>query len=129
MPAPSTRHPLPGDRRLLAATALLLGLGEFADAFTISFWEGAAVFSALFIAAFFWIRRGGIGGPILVGALCVFELQSFPTWKRTGLEDWITQTAFAVVSTACLLVAIAVLTRAFLTRKTAAPLGDHGASA
>jgi len=129
MPASSTGHSILGDRRLLAGTALLLGLGEFADAFTISFWEGAAVFSALFIAAFFWIRRGGIGGPILVGALCVFELQSYPTWKRTGLEDSITQTAFAVVSAAGLLLAIAVLTRAFLTRKAVAPLGDHGASA
>lgn len=129
MPAPSTGHSILGDRRLLAAIALLLGLGEFADAFAISFWEGAAVFSALFVAASFWIRRGGIGGPILFGALCVFELQSYPTWKRTGLEDWITQTAFAVVSAAGLLLAITVLARVLRTRKAVAPLGDHGASA
>ena len=71
-------------RRLLVAASVLLGLGEFADAFAISFWEGAAVFSLLFLAAAAWTRRGGISGPILVGALCVFELQSFPTWARTG---------------------------------------------
>jgi hypothetical protein len=72
----------------------------------------------------------GFGAEASAGrSLCVFELQSYPTWKRTGLEDQITQTAFAVVSAAGLLLAIAVLTRAFLTRKAVAPLGDHGASA
>lgn len=129
MPAPSTTRSILSDRRLLAAIALLLGLGELADAFAISFWEGAAVFSALFIAGSLWTRRGGIAGPILVAALCVFELQSFPTWKRTGLEDWISQTAFVAVSAACLLVAIAVLRRAFVTRKTISSISDHGASA
>ena len=54
---------LPRDlRQLLALLALLLGLGEFADAFFISFWEGAAVFSVLFLAATLWSRRGGSAG-------------------------------------------------------------------
>ncbi len=119
-----------GDRRrLLTILALLLGLGEFADAFEIDFWQAAAVFSALFLAAALWTRRGGIGGPILVGALCVFELQSFPTWKRTGVEEWVHQTTFAAVSAVTLLVAIAVLRHAFAGRKAAAPVGDGGASA
>jgi hypothetical protein len=101
---------VPRDRRhLLALIALLLGLGEFADAFFISFWEGAAVFSALFLAAVLWIRRGGIGGVLLVGALCVFELLSFPTWHRNGAGDWITQLAFITVAAAGLPVALAVL--------------------
>jgi hypothetical protein len=113
-------------RRLLTELALLLGAGEFADAFTISFWEGAAVVSALFLAGAAWNRRRGIGAPILIGALCVFELQSFPTWARTGIEDWTTQIAFVVVSAFTLAVALTVLKRALAARKTA---GLKGASA
>jgi hypothetical protein len=110
---------IPHDRRhLLSLIAALLGLGEFVDAFFISFWEGAAVFCVLFIAGTIWIRRGGIGGPILVGALCVFELQSFPTWHRAGAGDWISQIAFVVVSAAGLLVALAVIWQSIRSRKS-----------
>ena len=106
-------------RRLLVGLAVLLGLAEFADVFAISFWEAAAVFSALFLAAAWWTRRGGIGGPILVAILCVFELQSYPTWDRNGVADWITQSAFAVGSAVCLIVALAVLKRSVVARRTA----------
>jgi hypothetical protein len=113
-------------RRLLVALAVLLGLAEFAAAFAISFWEAAAVLSALFLVAAWWTRRGGIGGPILVGVLCVFELLSYPTLKRNGLAEWITQSAFAVAAAACLIVALAVLKRSFAERRKAkqAPLAN-----
>lgn len=104
-------------RRLLGLIALLLGLGELADAFFISFWEGAALFSVLFLVGVIWIRRGGIGGAIFVGALCVFELQSFPTWERSDTGDWISQTAFAVVSAAGLLVALSIVWQSIRTRR------------
>ena len=106
-------------RRLLVGLAVLLGLAEFADVFAISFWEAAAVFSVLFLVAAWWTRRGGIGGPILVAILCVFELQSYPTWDRNGVADWITQSAFAVGSAVCLIVALAVLKRSVVARRTA----------
>jgi len=106
-------------RRLLVGLAVLLGLAEFADVFAISFWEAAAVFCALFLAAAWWTRRGGIGGPILVTILCVFELQSYPTWDRNGITDWITQTAFAAGAAVCLIVALAVLRRSFAERRQA----------
>jgi hypothetical protein len=100
----------PRDRRhLLSLVAMLLGLGELVDAFFISFWEAGAVFCILFLVAAAWNWRGRIGGAILAGALCVFELQSFPTWARDGLGDWISQIAFVVVSAAGLAVAVAVL--------------------
>jgi hypothetical protein len=105
-------------RQWLITLAIVLGLGELVDSFFISFWEAGVVFSALFLLAAFWTRRGGMGGPILVGALCVFELQSFPTWERTGMGDWISQIAFVVVSAVGLVVAIAVLKREYDTRKT-----------
>jgi hypothetical protein len=107
-------------RHLLALLALLLGIGEFADAFFISFWEGAAVFSVLFLAATLWIRRGGIGGPILAGALCVFELQSFPTWHRHGVGDWISQITLVVAAAAGLLLTLAVLKQSHSIRRAKA---------
>lgn len=113
-------------RRLLVALALLLGLAEFGDAFIISFWEGAAVASALWLASAYWTRRGGLGGPILAGLLSVFELQSFPTWERNGIGDWILQVPFAVFSAVTLVVALTVLKRGFAARKAA---GLKGASA
>jgi hypothetical protein len=107
-----------GRRRLLTAIAVLLGVGEFGDSFFISFWEGAAVFCVLFLAAAFWMRRGGIGAPILIGLLCAFEIQSFPSWQRGGMADWISQISFLVVSIAGVLVALAVFKRAFDARRT-----------
>lgn len=127
MAASWTHRSLFSNRRMLVSAALLLGLAEFADSFFISFWEGAAVFAALFLLAALWTRRGGIGGPILTGALCIFELQSFPTWKRTGLEDWISQSAVAVVSALCLLIAVGVLIHTLGTRKQATGLTDEAA--
>jgi GNAT superfamily N-acetyltransferase len=118
---------IPRDRRhLLALLALALGLAEFADAFFISFWEAGAVFSALFLLGVYLIRRGGMGGPILVGALCVFELVSYPTWERHGLGDWISQTAFAVVAAAGLVVAATVLKQSFGSRRAAATTAASG---
>lgn len=109
----------PTDRRgLLTAIAVLLGVGEFADSFFISFWEGAAVFCVLFLAGAFWMRRGGVGAPVLIGLLCAFEIQSFPSWQRGGVADWASQIAFLVVSIAGVLVTLAVLKRAFDDRRT-----------
>jgi hypothetical protein len=105
-------------RRVLTGIAVLLGIGEFGDSFFISFWEGAAVFCVLFLAAAFWMRRGGIGAPILIGVLCAFEIQGFPSWQRGGAADWISQIGFLVVSIAGVLVALAVLKRAFDNRRT-----------
>jgi hypothetical protein len=107
-----------GRRRLLTAIAVLLGVGEFGDSFFISFWEGAAVFCVLFLAAAFWMRRGGIGAPILISLLCAFEIQSFPSWQRGGVADWTSQIAFLVLSIAGMLVALAVFKRAFDARRT-----------
>ena len=108
-------------RRLLSLIALLLALGEFADAFFISFPAGAAIFAALLLAGTLWIRRGGIGGPIFVAALFVFEVTNAPFWPRHSTGDWISMIAFVVVALAGLLVAIAVIKRSFTTRKTKTP--------
>ena len=105
-------------RRLLSLIALLLALAEIADAFFISFPAGPGVFAALLLAGTLWIRRGGIGGPILVAALFVFEIANAPFWPRHTTGDWISTFAYAVVALAGLLVASAVIKQSFDTRKT-----------
>jgi hypothetical protein len=103
-------------RRLLTALATALGLIELADAPTISFWEGALAFGILYLAGAQWTRRGGVGGPILIGALSAFEIQSFFQWARGGAVDWVAQIGVLVLSTLALIVALAVLKRAYDTR-------------
>jgi hypothetical protein len=117
-----------GNRRVLMAIAVVLGLVEFENIFTISFWEAAAVFSALYFLAAFWTRRGGLGGPILAGALSVFELQSYPTWKSTGLEDRIMQATVAAVSAVCLCVVLVVVVKTVADRRRAAKLVQRAAA-
>ncbi|HMI98591.1 MAG TPA: hypothetical protein VK488_02030 [Gaiellaceae bacterium] len=104
-------------RRLLAALALLLGLGELGDAFFVSFPPGPAVFGALLLVGAFWIRRGGIGGPAFVAALFVFEIANAPFWPRTSVADWITSIAYPGVALTGLVVALAVIQRFFGARK------------
>jgi hypothetical protein len=96
-------------RRVLVAVAAALGLAELADAPTISFWEGAAVFGLLYLAGAWWTRRGGIGGPILIAALSLFEIQDFFGWSRGGVADWTIQVAFLAGSIVALAVALALL--------------------
>lgn len=116
------------NRLLLVTLAAVLALAEFENAFTISFWEGAAVFSALYLLAAFWIRRGGLGGPILAGALSVFELQSYPTWKSTGLDDRIFQATFAGGAALCLCVAVAIVAKTIADRRRVAKLVQRAAA-
>ena len=109
---------VPDRRRLLIAIALLLAVGEYVDAFFISFPAGAAGSATLLVLAVFWIRRGGIGGPIAAAALFAFEDANAPFWPRTGLGDWITTIAYGGVALAGLLVALAVIKHSLGTRRT-----------
>ena len=104
-------------RRLLIAIALLLAVGEYVDAFFISFPAGAAGFATLLLLAVFWIRRGGLGGPIAAAALFAFEDVNAPFWPRTGLGDWITTITYGGVALAGLLVALAVIQHSLGARK------------
>jgi len=117
MPTLSTARSIFADRRrLLTAIAIALGVGELIDSLAISFWEGAVAFGILFLAGAAWTRRGGVGGPILIGALCAFEIQAFFQWQRGGAADWASQIAFLIVSAIGLLTAIAVLRSAYQAR-------------
>src|SRR5207237_912498 len=109
---------VPDRRRLLIAIALLLAVGEYVDAFFISFPAGAAGFATLLLLAVFWIRRGGIGGPIVAAILFAFEDANAPFWPRTGLGHWITMIAYGGLALAGLLVALSVIRESLRTRRT-----------
>jgi hypothetical protein len=110
MSNPSAIGTITGDRRrLLTALAVVLGLAELADAPTISFWEGALAFGVLYLVGALWTRRGGVGGPILIGALSAFEIQAFIGWTRGGTADWIVQIGVLVISAVALIASLAVL--------------------
>lgn len=128
MPTPPTGRSIIADhRRLLTALAVVLGITELADAFFISFWEGAVAFGILFLAGAAWTRRGGIGGPILIGALCAFEIQGFFQWQRGGAADWTVQIAFLIVSGIGLITTVAVLKSAYHARASKQPMARAGA--
>ena len=102
--------------RTLFVLAGALSLGEIGSAVVI--WKEnypdaqplfAVVFAALFLVAALLVRSGRVGGAILVGALCVFELISFPSWTRHSAFDWASQSVYAALALAGLLTAIAVL--------------------
>ena len=105
-------------RRVLCLVALLLALGEIADAFFVSFPAGPAVYAALLLAAALWTRRGGLGGPTLLAVLFVFEIANAPFWPRHGAGDWISSAAYGVMALAGLLVASTVIRQSVKTRKT-----------
>ena len=109
---------VPDRRRLLIAIALLLAVGEYVDAFFISFPAGAAGVATLLLLTVVWIRRGGLGGPIVAAALFAFEDANAPFWPRTGLGDWITTIAYGGVALAGLLVALAVIKPSLMARRT-----------
>ncbi len=94
-------------RRILIALAVALAIGEFIGALSIDWPAGI-----LFIAGAYWIRRGGIGGPILVGLLATIELVAVPLrgpYAEWAQDRWIVQALVVVVSLTCLIVAIAVV--------------------
>ena len=107
-------------RRLLVAIAVLLAIAEIVDAFFISFPAGAAVFAGLLLVGALWTRRGGIGGPILIGVLCIFEIANAPFWHRQTVGEWISAFAFPAVALAGLVVAIVVVRGTLSARRVAA---------
>lgn len=87
-------------------SALVIWIEDYADAQPLF----AVAFAALFLTAAFLVRSGrSLAGAVLVGALCVFELVSFPGWERKNVFDWISQPAGAALALAGLIAAIATL--------------------
>jgi hypothetical protein len=102
-------------RRLLIALALALAIGEFVGALAIDWPAGI-----LFIAGAYWLRRGGIGGPIVVGLLAAIETVAVPVhgpYADWAQDRWIVQALFVGVALACLVAAVAVFVESIRARR------------
>lgn len=103
-------------RRVLIALAVALAIGEFIGALSIDWPAGI-----LFLAGAYWIRRGGIGGPILVGVLAAIEAVAVPVrgpYADWAQDRWIVQMLFVVVSLTGLITAIASLAASIRSRRS-----------
>jgi hypothetical protein len=92
---------------LLIALAVLLAIGEFMGALSIDWPAGI-----LLLAGAYWIRRGGIGGAILVGLVAAIEVVAVPLrgpYADWAQDRWVVEMLAVVVSLTCFVAASAVV--------------------
>ena len=63
-------------------------------------------FAALFVIAAYWLRRGGMGGILLAGALCLLEALAVPFFVRPTTLHVILQAVAVVLGVAGVVVAV-----------------------
>ena len=103
-------------RHVLMVVAVALAAGELIGALSIDWPAGI-----LFLAGAYWIHRGGIGGPILVGLLAAIEAVAVPVrgpYADWAQDRWIVQTLFVVLSLTGLITAITVLVESIRSRRS-----------
>ena len=61
-------------RLLLQVVAIVIAVEIALHSFIVREPAVTLVLAVLWLAGFFWVRRGGRGGPILIGILSVLEL-------------------------------------------------------
>jgi hypothetical protein len=96
-------------RTILGWIALAFVVLEVVSAFLIEVPVAAIVFAALFLLAWFLLRRRGIAGVVLVLVLCAIELLGIPFYEREDADDWIVQGLALVLSVLGVVAAIAAL--------------------
>jgi hypothetical protein len=105
----------------LTTLTLVMAIGEFASSVIIAVENyadaqpGFAIaFGALFLVAWWLLRSGRVTvGAGLAGALCLFELVSYPGWPKPTAFDWIGDSVYALIALATLATVISV----FVTRR------------
>lgn len=63
-------------------------------------------FAALFVIAAYWLRRGGMGGILLAGALCLIEVVAVPFFERSTTLHVILQAVAVLLGVAGVVVAV-----------------------
>ena len=69
----------------------------------------ALPFAALFLVGAYWIRRGGSGGVVLVGALCLIEAIGVPFYVRPTTLDILLQVMALVLGLAGVAIAVVAI--------------------
>jgi hypothetical protein len=104
-------------RSILIWIAVAFAVLEVATVVLINVVAAVALpFAALFVLGAYWIRRGGSGGVVLVGAMCLVEAVFVPVYTRTSVLAVVLQAAALALGIAG--VAVAIL--AFRGRRVAA---------
>ncbi|MDX6309082.1 MAG: hypothetical protein QOI06_2128 [Nocardioidaceae bacterium] len=111
--------------KALAALALVLGIGEFASSIVIwreNYADSVPAFAVLFgvlflLAAWLVYKAYVIAGAAFVGALCLFEVASFPSWTKHGVLDWSIAIVFVVVCVVEIGLAVAALVSRLASRR------------
>ncbi len=101
-----------GWTKLAIAGGLLCGLGELVLSPTMDFPSGtiaALVFGFAFLGGVVWLRRGSIGGAVVIAVLAAIELVFIPMYPRNTAFDWISQTSFGAFSVVALVGALGVI--------------------
>ena len=108
----------------LTVLAAVLAVGEFVSAIVITVehypdsqpaW--AVVFGVLFLVVALLLRtQRTVPGTVMALVLCLFEVVEYPAWARHNMFDWVSQTIYAVVALAGLVVAIALLVTRWRSR-------------
>ena len=63
-------------------------------------------FAVLFLIAAYWLRRGGLGGILLAGALCLLEALAVPFFVRPTTLHVILQAIAVILGVAGVVVAV-----------------------
>ena len=110
--------------RIAIAGGVLMGLGEILFAVFLSDFPDEAIAPLVFAAAFVggaeWLRRGRVGGAVVVGLLAAAELAFLPMFSRTTTTDWVAQTLTLVVASVALVGAIGVIAQQKRRKRAAA---------
>lgn len=63
-------------------------------------------FAVLFAIAAYWLRRGGMGGILMAGTLCMIELLAVPFFERTTTLHVVLQAVAVLLGVAGVVVAV-----------------------
>jgi len=110
----------------LLVLAVVLGIGEFLDAFEVDTPGFAVLFGILFLVGAALVYRGLVTiGAIWIGLLALFEVLNYPMWEKSTAADKIITAAFLIVSLAALIVAVWCLVARRRSARTSADPGPR----
>jgi hypothetical protein len=110
--------------RIAIGGGVLMALGEILFAVFLSDFPDETIAPLVFAAAFLGgaelLRRGRVGGAVVVGMLAAAELAFLPMYGRSTTTDWVAQTLTLVFASTALGGAIGVIAQSRRRKRVAA---------